>query len=360
MEMKNIFWGVLLFAFVLGMVESFDFNEKELESEEGLWDLYERWRSHHTVSRSFDEKQKRFNVFRANVMNIHNTNKMDKPYKLKLNRFADMTNHEFRSIYANSKVSHHRMFRGMPRGNGSFMYENVDRVPPSVDWRKKGAVTDVKDQGKCGSCWAFSTVVAVEGLNQIKTHKLVSLSEQELVDCDTKENEGCQGGLMESAFDFIKQHGITTETNYPYEARDGTCDASKVKKPAVSIDGYDTVPVNNEAALLKAVAHQPVSVAIDAGGFGFQFYSEGVFTGLCGTGLNHGVAIVGYGTTQDGTKYWTVKNSWGSEWGEKGYIRMQRSVFDHKGLCGIAMEASYPIKKSSKSMEESSFLKDEL
>ncbi|XP_047178053.1 vignain-like [Vigna umbellata] len=361
METKKVLWAVLLFGFVLGMAESFDFNEKELESEQGLWDLYERWRSHHTVSRSFDEKQKRFNVFKANVMNVHNANKMDKPYKLKLNRFADMTNHEFTTTYANSKVGHHRMFRGMPLGNGTFMYENVDKVPSSVDWRKKGAVTDVKDQGKCGSCWAFSTVVAVEGINQIKTNKLVSLSEQELIDCDTKENQGCNGGLMESAFDFIKRHGITKESNYPYEERDGTCDASKVKKPAVSIDGHETVPVNNEAALLKAVAHQPVSVAIDAGGFAFQFYSEGVFTGLCGTDLNHGVAIVGYGTTRDGTKYWTVKNSWGSEWGENGYIRMERDVFNKRGLCGIAMEASYPIKtSSSKSMEHSSLLKDEL
>lgn len=153
--MKNVFWAVLLFSFALGMVESFDFTEKELESEEGLWDLYERWRSHHTVSRSLDEKEKRFNVFKANVMNVHSTNKMDKPYKLKLNRFADMTNHEFTSIYANSKVSHHRMFRAMPRGNGTFMYENVDRVPPSVDWRKKGAVTDVKDQGRCGKAKIF-------------------------------------------------------------------------------------------------------------------------------------------------------------------------------------------------------------
>ncbi|XP_027915817.1 vignain-like [Vigna unguiculata] len=341
MERKKVLWGVLLFGFVVGMGESFDFKEKELESEQGLWDLYERWRSHHTVSRSLGEKHKRFNVFKANVINVHNANKMDKPYKLKLNKFADMTNHEFTTIYANSKVSHHRMFRDMSRGNGTFMYENVDRVPASVDWRNRGAVTDVKNQGQCGSCWAFSTIAAVEGINQIKTGKLVSLSEQELVDCDTQ-NYGCNGGFMEWAFDYIKRYGITTENNYPYVARDGTCDTSKVQQPAVSIDGYESVPRNNEAALINVVANQPVSVAIDAGGYDFQFYSEGVFTGLCGTELNHGVAIVGYGTTQDGTKYWIVKNSWGSEWGENGYIRMQRDV----DLCGIAMEASYPIKRA--------------
>nr|1S4V_A Chain A, cysteine endopeptidase [Ricinus communis]1S4V_B Chain B, cysteine endopeptidase [Ricinus communis] len=221
-------------------------------------------------------------------------------------------------------------------------------VPASVDWRKKGAVTSVKDQGQCGSCWAFSTIVAVEGINQIKTNKLVSLSEQELVDCDTDQNQGCNGGLMDYAFEFIKQRGgITTEANYPYEAYDGTCDVSKENAPAVSIDGHENVPENDENALLKAVANQPVSVAIDAGGSDFQFYSEGVFTGSCGTELDHGVAIVGYGTTIDGTKYWTVKNSWGPEWGEKGYIRMERGISDKEGLCGIAMEASYPIKKSS-------------
>ncbi|NP_001304248.1 vignain precursor [Vigna radiata] len=348
MAMKKLLWVVLSLSLVLGVANSFDFHEKDLASEESLWDLYERWRSHHTVSRSLTEKHKRFNVFKENVMHVHNTNKMDKPYKLKLNKFADMTNHEFRSTYAGSKVNHHKMFRGTQHGNGTFMYEKVGSVPASVDWRKKGAVTDVKDQGQCGSCWAFSTVVAVEGINQIKTDKLVSLSEQELVDCDKEENQGCNGGLMESAFEFIKQKGgITTESNYPYTAQEGTCDASKVNDLAVSIDGHENVPVNDENALLKAVANQPVSVAIDAGGSDFQFYSEGVLTGDCNTDLNHGVAIVGYGTTVDGTNYWIVRNSWGPEWGEQGYIRMQRNISKKEGLCGIAMMASYPIKNSS-------------
>lgn len=149
--MRKVFLVGLVLALALGITESFDFHEKELESDEGLWGLYERWRSHHTVSRSLDEKNKRFNVFKNNVMHIHNTNKMDKPYKLKLNKFADMTNHEFRNTYAGSKVKHHKMFQGAPRGNGSFMYEKVDSVPPSVDWRKKGSVNPVKDQGQCGN-----------------------------------------------------------------------------------------------------------------------------------------------------------------------------------------------------------------
>ncbi|KAE9602666.1 putative actinidain [Lupinus albus] len=360
--MKRLLWVVLSLSMVLAVAESFNFHDKDLASDKDLWNLYEKWRSHHTVSRSLDEKQKRFNVFKANVMHVHDTNKLDKPYKLKLNKFADLTNHEFRSIYASSKVHHHRMFHGAQRGNRTFMHEIVASVPPSIDWREKGAVTDVKDQGQCGSCWAFSTIVAVEGINQIKTNKLVSLSEQELVDCDTLINEGCNGGLMEYAFEFIKQNGgITTETNYPYKAVDGICDVSKEKEPAVSIDGYESVPQNNEAALLKAAANQPISVAIDAGGSDFQFYSEGVFTGECGTYLDHGVAIVGYGATLDGTKYWIVKNSWGSEWGEHGYIRMERDISNKYGICGIAMEAFYPIKNSPiNPIKHSSSLKDEL
>lgn len=154
MEMKKFLLVAFSLALVLGFAESLDFHEKDLASEESLWDLYERWRSHHTVSRSLDEKHKRFNVFKENVMHVHKTNKMDKPYKLKLNKFADMTNHEFKSTYAGSKVKHHRMFRGTSRGNGSFMYEKVG-VPPSVDWRKKGAVTGVKDQGQCGKAIFF-------------------------------------------------------------------------------------------------------------------------------------------------------------------------------------------------------------
>ncbi|XP_071733936.1 vignain-like [Rutidosis leptorrhynchoides] len=349
----------LSLGLVLGVAWSFDFHEKELETEDSLWEMYERWRSYHTLATDHQEKQRRFNVFKANVQHVHETNKMNKPYKLQLNKFADMTNHEFRSIYAGSKIHHRRMLQGDRIGNKTFMYANVDRVPSSVDWRKKGAVTPVKDQGQCGSCWAFSTVVAVEGINQIKTKELVSLSEQELIDCDTSENQGCNGGLMDLAFDFIKKKGgLTKEETYPYTAADGRCDAIKENAPVVSIDGHEDVPQNNEDALMKAVANQPCAVAIDAEGSDFQFYKEGVFNGKCGTNLDHGVAVVGYGTTLDGTKYWIVKNSWGPEWGEKGYIRMERGISNKQGLCGIAMEASYPIKKNANNPKSS--LKDEL
>ncbi|MQL73067.1 hypothetical protein Taro_005411 [Colocasia esculenta] len=344
--------------------EAIRFDDKDLATEETLWDLYERWRSHHTVARDLRGKVKRFNVFKYNVRYIHEFNKKDKPYKLALNKFGDMTHEEFRQTYAGSKIAHHALLRGTPTGSQVFSHGTTTNQPPSVDWRQSGAVTPVKNQGQCGSCWAFSTVVAVEGINQIKTKKLVSLSEQELIDCDTTDNQGCNGGLMEYAFEFIKNNGgITTERNYPYTAEDGTCDDVKANSHAVVIDGHERVPANDEDALMKAVAQQPVSVAIEASGQDFQFYSEGVFTGECGTQLDHGVAIVGYGATQDGTKYWIVKNSWGAEWGEKGYIRMQRGIADKEGLCGIAMEASYPIKQSPnprRHKEGEPALKDEL
>lgn len=187
----------------------------------------------------------------------------------------------------------------------------------------------------------------MEGINQIKTRQLISLSEQELIDCDS-ENSGCNGGLMEYAFAYIqKAGGVTAENTYPYLAKDETCNSAKANARVVKIDGYEVVPENDENALMQAVANQPVSVSIDASGYDMQFYSEGVFTGNCGTDLDHGVVAVGYGTTQDGTKYWIVKNSWGSGWGEKGYIRMQRGVNAKEGLCGIAMDASYPTKLDS-------------
>ncbi|KAK9048302.1 hypothetical protein SSX86_032735 [Deinandra increscens subsp. villosa] len=149
---------------------------------------------------------------------------------------------------------------------------------------------------------------------------------------------------MDNAFDFIVNNkGLTTETNYTYMGVDGTCNSNTESNHAATITGHEDVPANSESALLKAVSSQPVSVAIDASGSDFQFYSSGVFKGDCGTELDHGVTAVGYGTSNDGTKYWLVKNSWGTSWGLEGYIMMQRDVEAKEGICGIAMQASYPI-----------------
>ncbi|EPS57605.1 cysteine proteinase, partial [Genlisea aurea] len=194
-----------------------------------------------------------------------------------------------------------------------------------------------------GSCWAFSAIGSVESINAIKTGKLISLSEQELVDCDTTDS-GCSGGLMDNAFAFIiKNGGIDTESDYPYTAQDGTCNKVKLNTKVVTISGYVDVTPNSESALQAAVANQPVSVAIDAGGLSFQLYTSGIFNGICATLLDHGVVVVGYGTSS-GQDYWIVRNSWGTSWGESGYIRMKRNVASKSGQCGIAIEPSYPTK----------------
>ncbi|WCJ32696.1 Cysteine proteinases superfamily protein [Euphorbia peplus] len=299
--------------------------------------MHEQWMTRYgRVYNDPDEKEMRFNIFKQNVQFIESFNKAGaKSYKLGTNQFADLTNQEFKSRNG---------FKGHMRSEqaGSFRYENISSVPTSMDWRENGAVTPIKDQGQCGSCWAFSTVAAVEGITQLTTGKLISLSEQELVDCDTRVNRGCQGGFMDNGFKFIiENNGITTETNYPYEAADGTCNTMESANSAAKITGYEDVPPNDEAALMNAVASQPISVAIDAGGSEFQFYKSGVFAGSCGTELNHGVTAVGYGSN-DGMNFWLVKNSWGTQWGEEGYIRIQKDIDAKEGLCGIAMQASYP------------------
>ncbi|KAG6585186.1 hypothetical protein SDJN03_17919, partial [Cucurbita argyrosperma subsp. sororia] len=333
-----------LIVLISGLAKSFEFDEEELATDGSLWKLYERWSHHHAISRELKEKHKRYNVFKENANHVLTVNQMNKPYKLKLNKFADMSNYEFVNVYARSNITHYRRLHGKRRESASgFMYEKATDLPSFIDWRERGAVSDIKDQGRCGSCWAFSAVAAVEGINQIKTNQLLSLSEQELLDCNTR-NRGCYGGFMETAYNFIRRNGgIASENNYPYRGARGSCRSSRMPSPIVTIDGFESVP-ENENALMQAVANQPVSVSIEALGRDFQFYWQAMFDGDCGTELNHGVVVIGYGTTDGGTDYWTVRNSWGVGWGEDGYIRMKRGVEDPEGLCGIVMEASYPLK----------------
>ncbi|KAF5445364.1 hypothetical protein F2P56_034415 [Juglans regia] len=333
----------LIFLALLGIWASSQATCRTLHEASSMLERHEQWMARY--GRSYEditEKEMRFQIFKRNVEYIESFNSVgNRPYKLSVNLFADQSNEEF-------QASHNGYKRTSNPSTSSpvtaFRYENVTAVPSSIDWRKKGAVTPIKDQGRCGCCWAFSAVAAMEGITSITNGKSVSLSEQEVVDCDTSgEDQGCAGGLMDDAFKFIIQNkGLTTEENYPYKGVDGTCNKNKAASHAATIAGYEDVPANNEKELLKAVANQPVSVAIDASGSDFQFYSSGVFTGECGTELDHGVTAVGYGTAEDGTKYWLVKNSWGTSWGEEGYIRMKRDIDAKEGLCGIAMESSYP------------------
>jgi KDEL-tailed cysteine endopeptidase len=275
--------------------------------------------------------------------------------QLGLTSLADLTHDEYRAHYLGYRADLAAAARG-PLGRtapGAWRYAGTT-PPPSVDWRRHGAVTPVKNQLQCGSCWAFSTTGAVEGINAIKTGELVSLSEQELIDCDTERDHGCHGGLMDFAFKFIIANGgIDTEDDYKYKAEDRKCKVDKEHRNVVSIDGYEDVPPNDEEALKAAVAHQPVSVAIEADQRAFQLYAGGVFDGTCGTALDHGVLAVGYGT-QAGQDFWIVKNSWGPAWGDRGFIKLARNldaaraaaanVSAAAGQCGVAMQASYPVK----------------
>jgi len=299
------------------------------------------------------EKEMRYRIFKNNFEYIQNFNKQNNGVVLGVNNFADLTNEEFRQKYNGYNVAtninkEHKTKEtfgpgaaSCPAGNSSGDYTT------SCDWRNAGVVTGIKNQGQCGSCWAFSTTGSVEGAHALSTSTLVSLSEQDLVDCsDAEGNEGCNGGLMDQAFEYIiKNKGIDTEASYPYVGVDEKC-TFKAANVGATISSYQDIPTGNETALALAVQTVgPVSVAIDASGMSFQFYKSGVYYDVfCSSkNLDHGVLAVGLGTYHDflGTKdYYVVKNSWGTDWGQDGYIFMSRNRDNN---CGIATSASYPI-----------------
>jgi len=278
-------------------------------------------------------------IFEANVAKVvkHNIEAdmgLHK-YRLAVNAFADQTSQEFRA--------RRNGFRPAAR-NGPFadFHDYRKALPATVDWRTKGIVTPVKNQEQCGSCWAFAAVASLEGQHAKATGKLVSLSEQNLVDCSGDEgNMGCEGGLPDQAYAYIKKNGgIDTEASYPYTAQDGTCRFKKANVGA-TLTGFIDIQQGSESALQKAVANVgPISVGIDASNESFQLYSGGVYDeeNCSTTQLDHGVTIVGYGS-ENGQDYWLVKNSWGNTWGEEGYIKMSRNA---QNQCGIATMASYP------------------
>ncbi|KAL6844161.1 hypothetical protein ACP4OV_025834 [Aristida adscensionis] len=332
-----------------GSAASYGYGGARTEAEARA--MYELWLARHGRARGAlagGEHDRRFRAFWDNLrfVDAHNARAGGHGYRLGMNRFADLTNGEFRAAYLGRRG-------GAARGRNAttvgerYHHDGAEALPESVDWREAGAVAPVKDQGQCGSCWEFSAVGAVEGAHKIATGELVTLSEQELVDCSKNgQNSGCNGGMMVDAFACIAGNGgVDTDEDYPYTGRGGACDLAKKRRRVVSIDGFEDVPRYDELSLQKAVAHQPVAVAIEAGGREFQLYES---VGRVHRQVRHvaGPRRGGGGVRHGGGRkgYWTVRNSWGAGWGEAGYIRMERGVSSRAGKCGIAMEASYPVK----------------
>jgi C1A family cysteine protease len=307
--------------------------------------VFKQWAKH--FGKKYDsilEEAHRFIVFTENWRYITKTNEQKLSYELGLNQFGDLTADEFK-YYVHGK-SGSCLQRGQKSLNQLVGSTDEVNAPASIDWTTKGVVTPVKNQGQCGSCWAFSTTGSIESASAIKTGKLVSLSEQQLVDCSRSYgNMGCNGGLMDQAFKYVKATGgLCSEQEYPYTARDGTCKASSCGTKYDPISGYTDVSHDSEQALMNAVAKGPVSIAIEADQSAFQFYKRGVLSGNCGTRLDHGVLVVGYGA-EGGQDYWKVKNSWGASWGQEGYVMICRNCNKNAGAgeCGILEEPSYPI-----------------
>lgn len=301
-----------------------------------VWTMFEGFKEKFDKKySSLEELEARFTVFRENMKTIQEHNSGLHNYTLGVNAFSDLTEEEFKEKYVGG-------YKNLGKTSCSKFMGSSKEMPAEIDWRTKNAVTPVKDQGQCGSCWSFSATGAMEGAWAISTSTLISLSEQQLVDCSKQYgNLGCKGGLMDNAFSYAVDHGMCSETDYPYTAAGGSC--SKCG-PVITVKGCQDVQVNNQVDLKEAVAKGPVSIAIEADTRIFQSYSSGVITGSsCGTNLDHGVLIVGYGV-ENGIKYWLVKNSWSSSWGDQGYVKIERSdSASDPGVCGIAMQPSFPI-----------------
>jgi len=305
--------------------------------------LFDAWKTQYgkSYSSAFAEA-KAFRAFAFNEEKISKHNSAGaSTFELGHNEFSDLTADEFFATRLGYNATLPKAVANEPHVSTP---EMLAAAPDSMDWAEKGAVTPIKNQGQCGSCWSFSATGSMEGAYFLASGKLVSLSEEDLVQCDQVDN-GCQGGLMDNAFKFVEKNGVAAEAAYPYMSGTGIrglCNAKKEKAAVVTVTGFKDVPSEDEDALKTAVAQQPVSIAIEADKSVFQLYKKGVLDSpMCGTKLDHGVLLVGYGTEKTllGHKdYWKVKNSWGATWGDAGYIKLARG----KNMCGVASQASYP------------------
>ncbi|KAM7537403.1 hypothetical protein Aperf_G00000076873 [Anoplocephala perfoliata] len=331
---------VLVLLIILVLVESKIFlTQREINKEWLNWKL--KYQPKYGSSRDGDYRK---GVFARNLLYIKGQNRRFKAglesYATGLNQFADLTIREYMDRFLGTKPKN--MVGGKPAKPWKSSIALKD-LPDAIDWRNQSLVTEVKNQGNCGSCWAFSSTGSLEGAFAKKTGKLISLSEQQLVDCTrTKHgNAGCNGGFMSTAFKYLENHTIESEEGYPYQATDGPCRYNE-SLGIGTVKDIGNVTENNETSLMEAVATiGPISVAIDASTLGFMFYRHGIYKShWCSRiFLNHGVLAIGYGKL-DGKPYWLVKNSWGTSWGMKGYIMMAK---DYNNMCGIAALADYPI-----------------
>lgn len=299
-----------------------------------------------------NELHYKFIVFSNNLYKINNH---EFNFNLDINEFADLTENEFKRFIPNhflennNNIKHLRKVVSDRKLNRSICKEftplkNSSTLLNEIDWRQLGAVGVPNDQGQCGSCWSFSASGAIEGAWAIKHGQFISLSEQHLIDCSSRYgNNGCQGGLMDNAFEYVIDNGgMCSEAEQPYEGKQNLF--CKPCNNVVTISSCVDVTPNNQLHLKEAVSIGPVSIAIEADTSVFQFYSSGIIDSLkCGTNLDHGVLIVGYGN-ENGKDYWLVKNSWGINWGDGGFLKIARSSSTNDpGICGIAMQPSYPV-----------------
>ncbi|QCD84472.1 Cysteine peptidase [Vigna unguiculata] len=350
------FFVFLLFS-LLGLSSSssiLDLDLAKFTTQEQVSTLFQLWKKEHgRVYQNQEEDAERFEVFHKNLNYIRHVNanrKSTHSHRLGLNKFADITPEELSKMYLQDPkdVSQHVNMANKKMKKDKF---SCDDAPASWDWRNKGVITEVKNQAHCGSGWAFSATGAIEATNAIVTGNLVSVSEQEIIDCVSKAS-GCEGGYHFHAFEWVIENGgIATEVDYPYRAENGTCKSNKAQN-AVTIDSFDGYLITNyssaaeaDEALLCATFEQPISAAMD--GRDFFFYTDGIYEGgNCSSpyGINHFVLIVGYDSV-DGVDYWIVKNSWGKDWGMDGYIWIQRNTGNEAGVCAINFFVAFPIKE---------------